>query len=244
MNKSTAARRSVAVAAALIVGSILSATVALAQQFTEATITAEGIGDAVIGSTVGELEGQMGDDWSFIEADNVLVDLSGFAVREFGETRFYALGGSGSDRLSLFLVTEPGVTTAEGIGVGSTLAEAVTVYGEATLGYSTDNEGREFASFANGPEGRVNFRTGSAGDTAGIYADSNASGFVETTDFDEAAQIEQVWVSCVVDLDCPVVSSGRLPDTGSGQGMSGLVVLAGALMVAGALFAMTSRRLI
>lgn len=172
-------------------------SVASAQPGPDHVITKDGIGKARVGSTAAQLRMQLGTGWTVTEADPILVDLFGYEVKKNGERQFWALGDELSDRLHVFVTDNEAKQTAEGVGPGTSIDDAVDIYGAATISTS-ENESREFVRFANQPEGRLFFRTGSQGD-AGIYAD----GATETTTWKDGASITAVWVTCVPDRDCP-----------------------------------------
>lgn len=200
-------------------------------------ISPQGVGSAVIGSTRTQLEAQLGPSYSFGPATEVLVDVKGYEVSRGGVAQFIAASAVGTGDLTpdtpldVFLIRQAGVTTAAGIGVGSTIDEGVAAYGAATISFNTENESREFARFENQPPG-LNFRTGS-GATAGIYPASSDS-FMETMDFIGDAEIQAVWISCgnVVN-PCP--PQPTLPDTGATHSVllaiSGLLATAGFVLV-------------
>lgn len=198
-----------------------------------------GIGDATVGSTLAQMQADLGPDYEFLPVDQVIVDFGGYEIRKDGTTQFFAAGDAGADELTILIVDNPAYTTAVGVGAGSLLADAETAYGLPTLSYNVENEGREFATFARGPSGRVLFRTGSFGDLAGVYDDPDA-GFGETSSYVDGSTIESIWITCIVGRDCP---QRYLPETG-GQGVALQFVLGASLVVAGALFLMTERRLV
>ena len=212
-------------------------------QASDATISSEGVGSAVVGSTLPQLQAQLGPDYSFGPATDVLVDVQGYEVSTNGEVVFIAAAVTGTtaldadEPLTLFLVRKTGLVTAEGIGVGSTITEGVTAYGDVTLSFNLENEGREFARFENQPAG-INFRTGS-GATAGVYPDSDEA-FRETTEFIADAEIAAVWVRCGnVPNPCP--AQPTLPDTGASHQQ--LLVVSALLAGAGFVLVHFERRL-
>ncbi len=206
------------------------------------TLTPQGIGDAVVGSTLAQLQAQLGPTYTFGPATDVLVDVQGYEVSQAGSPVFIAAAVNGTapleatSELTLFVVRNEGPVTAAGIGVGSTIEDGVAAYGPVTLSFNTENEGREFARFENQPAG-LSFRTGS-GATAGIYPDSDDS-FRETTEFIAGAEIQAVWVSCGnVANPCP--PQPTLPDTGASHAL--LLVLSAALAGAGFVLVLFERK--
>lgn len=177
-----------------------------------AQITSDGIGNAVIGSSRNQLAAQLGPSYTFGPAEPVLVDVEGYEVRRNGVVQFIAATSYpiGPDvPLSLFLVREPGLTTPEGIGVGSTIAEGVAAYGPVQIILHTDNEGREYAEFESQPRG-IFFRTGS-GRTAGTYDEQT-----ETAGYRADAEIQSVVITCISPSN-PCPPQPTLPETGATQ---------------------------
>jgi len=181
-------------------------------------ITSDGVGNAVVGSSRNQLAAQLGPSYTFGPPQVELVDVEGYEVRRDGIVQFIAaaVGEINPDTpLDLFLVREPGIATAEGIGVGSTVAEAADAYGTFTL-QRQEIESRRFATFENQPD-RVSFRLGSGA-------------FFETTEFDEDAQISAIWITCQPFLDnCP--AQPALPETGSTQNL--LLIVSASLAIIG-----------
>lgn len=194
-------------------------------------ITSDGIGNAVVGSSRSQLAAQLGPDYTFGPLEVALVDVEGYEVRRNGVVQFIAAAVnpvSPDTPLDLFIVRTPGVTTADGIGVGSTVGDAVAVYGSATITRNSDNESREFADFENHPD-RLSFRT--FGGITGTYPGDDSIADVEIT---------EVWVSCLARLDdCP--PQPELPYTGSTQTL--LLFASAALATAGFALVYTENRL-
>lgn len=97
--------------------------------------------------------------------------------------------------------------TAEGIGPGISIADAVTAYGPARFGFSYENEGREYVSFDGGPDA-YSFRAQSAigdalngdalrapGPHGGDYAGVEGDSYFETTVAQPDAEIWELWIS-------------------------------------------------
>lgn len=97
--------------------------------------------------------------------------------------------------------------TAEGVGPGTSIADAVAAYGAARFGFSYENEGREYVSFADAPDAysfRAESATGDAidgdalrapgrhgGDYTGVEGDS----YFETMVAQPDAQLWEIWIS-------------------------------------------------
>ena len=208
------------VAALMLIVSVLFAAVvipaaqapAAQAQGDEMVITPTMVASAEIGSTIDQLTEQLGSDYTVGDEVRITVDFSGHVVSRDGEVQFRAVkANEPGDELSLFIINNDDFATAEGVGPGTTIADAEAIYGEATLNWNADNEGREFVSFENQPEGRIQFRTpGIAGTNVGEYAD----GEFETNDYDPDGVIAAVWISCVPGTDCPTDSGNAAAGTG------------------------------
>lgn len=177
-------------------------------------ITPTTVGPAEIGSTVDQLTEQLGSDYTVGDEVRITVDFSGHVVSRDGEVQFRAVkANEPGDELSLFIINNDGFATAEGVGPGITIAAAEEIYGEATLNWNPDIEGREFVSFENQPEGRIQFRTpGIAGTNVGIYQD----GELETNEYDPEGVVAAVWISCVPGTDCPADGGAHAGDAAAG----------------------------
>lgn len=178
-------------------------------------ISPTSVGPAEIGSTVEQLTEQLGGDYTVGDEVRITVDFSGHVVSRDGDVQFRAVKANApGDELSLFIINNDEFATAEGVGPSMTIADAEAIYGGATLSWNPDNEGREFVSFENQPEGRIQFRTpGIAGTNVGIYED----GELETNEYDPEGVIAAVWISCVPGTDCPA----DLGDDDSGSAAAG-----------------------
>jgi len=97
--------------------------------------------------------------------------------------------------------------TAEGVGPGTSIADAATAYGAARFGFSYDNEGREYVSFADAPDA-YSFRAEStAGDAiegdalrapgphGGDYTGVEGDSYFETVVAQPDAQLWEIWLS-------------------------------------------------
>lgn len=172
---------------------------AAAQPDADRVITANSVGPAALGLTPDELADALGPDYDIGEQVRITVDFDGRVITRDGIVQFRAAMTEDNENLTLFIVSNPEYATAEGVGPTTTIAQAEEIYGEATLAWNPDNEGREFVSFENGPEGRIAFRTpGIGGTNVGIYPDGEFS----TTEYEDGAAIAAVWVSCITGRDC------------------------------------------
>lgn len=124
------------------------------------------------------------------EDQGALADTEGLTVTDTeGNVEFYAMAVVGEGpRLQIFMTDNARYQTDAGVGPGTELAVAASVYGPATLSYSVEGESREYASFVAGPA-NIEFRTGTGGD-AGIYA--TEEGYNETQDYEPSAPIQSI----------------------------------------------------
>jgi hypothetical protein len=167
-------------------------------------ISANGIGVARLGMTLGDLKDILGEGTEFEEQSPFIVDFDAIAVRQNGEALFYILYLAGeapedSEPIQGLWTDNPRYQTAEGIGAGTSLQDAVSAYGQATLAFNYDNEGREYVRFANHPAPNLSFRTGTANEQlAGLYADTSSS-YNETQDYQPEATIQSVLLICLAE---------------------------------------------
>lgn len=97
--------------------------------------------------------------------------------------------------------------TAEGVGPGTSIADAASAYGAARFGFSYDNEAREYVSFADAPQA-YSFRAESEGGEAvqaegnqpggphgGDYTGVEGDSYFETTTALPDAELWEIWLS-------------------------------------------------
>lgn len=169
-------------------------------------ISESGIGTAQLGMTLAEFRETLTADQELTPVANVMVDFDAIAVTQAGEIQYYILHLSGApftdaDVIQGLKTENPAYQTQEGIGVGSAITQAENVYGDATLAYNLENEGREYVRFANFPANNILFGTGSYGvQTAGIYSETSGS-YHETQVFRDDATIQSILLICLTE-DC------------------------------------------
>ena len=184
----------------------------------EFLISAEGIGKAKLGMTVGELKQVLDGDTKFEVVSPFMVDVNAIAVSRDGLVQYYVLYPAGTtshpdntptdnDRISLLMTDNYNYQTKEGVGVGTSIEEAEEIYGNAVLSYNIEGESREYITFGDNNLDNVNFRASYFESTSnglgfsGIYAEY--PGVVYTTDkYREDAAIAAVEVVCTPEL-CP-----------------------------------------
>lgn len=173
-------------------------------------IAADAIGPLRVGMTLGAMKGALGTGWAFSSGDRLMVDFDAISVSRAGETHFLLVYpahrsplGDG-DVVAILMTEHTRYRTAEGVGAGSRLADAEGTYGEATLSFSFDNEGREGVRFERHPFPRVAFRPKSPTGQrhAGVYPQPLDT-FNQTTDYEGGTTIDRVTVTCAPEV-CPV----------------------------------------
>jgi hypothetical protein len=167
-------------------------------------ITPVGIGEAKIGMTLKELKQKMGAQVQFSVKPNFIEGFDAIAVTKAGTIQYYIPYPTGTnftdaDRIQHLMTDNPNYRTQQGVGPGTSIGQAVTVYGDATLSMSKDNESREFISFSQHPNGLA-FRPKPVGkrNFAGEYPESNDD-YLKTQKYDKQAAIGQITVSCAED---------------------------------------------
>lgn len=159
-------------------------------------ITADGIGAATVGMTLGQLRTALGPTAAIGDpSDRFMVDVTALPVIEGPDTLYHLLFPVGTTvdentPLELVATTHPLARTADGVGTGVTLEAAAERYGPPTLSYSIHDESREYARFPDQPGDRIRFRVAPApglSSLAGTYATD--AEYNETTEFDPEARI-------------------------------------------------------
>ena len=165
------------------------------------TISAEGIGLAKLGMTFGELKQKLGKDSKYKILSPFMVDLDAIAVIQSGEIQYYILypvetNFSNNSSIEILMTENPNYLTREGVGIGTTIKEAETLYGNAILYFNTLNESREYIRFDNQPAQNIYFRpTSSNSDFAGVYS-SFDNEYNETDKFHDDATIKSIQIIC------------------------------------------------
>lgn len=161
-------------------------------------IRADGIGAARAGMTIGALRAALPAGTTLAAAEPFMVDVQGLPVVRGADTLFHVLVMEGDlpgddEPITLLATRNPAFRTAEGVGPGTTLKAAAARYGAATLSYNTNDESREYASFAGYPHKNVSFRVHLAdGAHAGAYTTSGEHN--QTTKYDGSARISLVMI--------------------------------------------------
>ncbi len=164
-------------------------------------ITATGIGKAKIGMTYQELKQQLGNGYDFQVNTSFMDGFEAIAVTRSGKVQYYIPYPAGTkftngDRIQHLMTDNPDYRTEKGVGPGTPIGQAESVYGGATLSFSKENESREFVGFGQQPSGLA-FRSKPAKNRtfAGEYPESNSE-YLKTKKYDSKAAIGQITVSC------------------------------------------------
>lgn len=164
-------------------------------------ITPVGIGDAKIGMSFKDLKEHMGKEFEFNIKTSFLEGFDAIAVTKSGTVQYYIPYPTGTqftdtDRIQHLMTDNPNYRTEKGVGPGTPIKQAASVYGDATLSLSKENESREFINFTQHPNGLA-FRPKPAKTRtfAGDYPESNEE-YLKTEKYDKQAAIGQITVSC------------------------------------------------
>jgi hypothetical protein len=174
----------------------------------EQLISADGIGVAKVGMTLGELKQMLAGKAEFTVKSPFIVDFDAIAVSMGGENQFYILYPAllrlaDTDSIEALVTDNPKYRTEQGVGPGTTIKEAEAVYGDANLSYNSQNESREYVKFAKLDTKAIAFRTKppQGKPVAGIYSSSKAE-LKQTKDFQPTATINLVEIYCRA--NCPL----------------------------------------
>lgn len=125
----------------------------------EFLISAAGIGKAKLGMTVGQLKQICDRDTKFEIVPSFYLDSSAIAVSQDGLTQYYILYPAGTtshpDRSTptdndpiIWLMTDNhNYQTEEGVKVGTLIAEAEDIYGDAVLSHNFEGKPGEYVIF-------------------------------------------------------------------------------------------------
>ncbi len=167
-------------------------------------ITPNGIGAAKIGMTFKELKQQLGSRFQLQVKTNFMDGFDAIAVTKAGKVQYYIPYPAGGkfgeeDRIEHLMTDNPVYRTEKGVGPGTPIGQAASVYGGATLSFSKENESREFIGFARQPNGLA-FRPQPPKNRtfAGNYPESNEE-YLKTRQYDGKAAIGQITVSCATE---------------------------------------------
>ena len=121
---------------------------------TETLISLDGIGQAKLGMTYGQLKTKLGKAYQFKPATLIFSHLvgRGIAIVHSGKIQYYAFGSingqksnqmSDKNEIDALVTYNPSYKTSAGIGPGSLLVNAEKYYGKASLRYEETMKGKE-----------------------------------------------------------------------------------------------------
>ena len=164
-----------------------------------AMIRADGIGAVTRGMTIGQLRAALPAGTTLSPPRVFMVDINAMTVARGRDTLYHVLiptGEPSTDDTPINLVGTMNHTfrTANGVGPGTTLADAARIYGPPRLFYNTSDESREYAAFPNAPTGILMRVAPSIEDGvfAGVYQTEGE--YNQTMEYDPAATIAFVMV--------------------------------------------------
>ncbi len=165
-------------------------------------ISAEGIGVAKVGMTLGQLKQLLGSTAEFTIKSPFIVDFDAIAVSQGGKDQFYILYPTllrlaDTDVIEALVTDNPNYRTMEGVGPETPIKQAENVYGGATLAYNSLNESREYIKFAKLNTKAIAFRAKAPQGKpfAGVYSSAKTE-LKQTKDFQKAASIGLIEVYC------------------------------------------------
>ena len=185
----------------------------------EFLISDNGIGNAKLGMTLGELKQISDRDTRFELMSPFTIDSNAIAVSKGGIVQYYILyktdnlstsekfAPTDKEPITSLMTDNYNYQTLEGVKVGTSIQEAEEIYGDAILAYNQEGESKEYITFENRSESNVSFRASyykliSDGlGFSGIYPEY--PGVSYTTDkYQTDAAIAAIEVSCIQD-SCP-----------------------------------------
>ena len=185
----------------------------------ERLISSNGIGKAKLGMTLGQLKQISDKKTEFELISSFMVDVNAIAVSQGSIVQYYILYVAGTtshpdratptddDPITALMTDNHNYQTKEGVAVGTSIAEAEEIYGDAILSYNVEGESREYITFSDNMPKNLRFRASyfkliSDGmGFSGIYPEY--PGVSYTTDkYRQDAVIAAIEVACALD-NCP-----------------------------------------
>lgn len=136
----------------------------------ELLISADGIGQARLGMTLGKLKQISQPETEFKLIPSFMVDINAIAVKQNGLVQYYILYPAGStshadgstptdnDPIALLMTDNQNYQTSEGVKVGTLIKQAEDIYGDAILAYNIEGESREYITFGAKNPPNIRFR--------------------------------------------------------------------------------------
>jgi len=149
--------------------SVKTETVATTKAQKKFLIDDRGIGKAKLGMTITELKQISDQDVSFEVISSFMPDTSAIAVNHEGIVQYYIVYPAGStlnsdgiptddDLISILMTDNQDYKTKEGVKVGTPIAEAEKIYGNAILAYNAEGESREYVTFSKSNLDNIRFQ--------------------------------------------------------------------------------------
>jgi hypothetical protein len=167
----------------------------------ERQITATSIGTAKVGMTLGELKKKLGAGFQYRVKNNFIDNFDALAVVKNGAVQYYlpypaSTKLTDADRIQHITTDNPSYRTEQGVGPGTPIGQASSVYGTPTFSFSRDDRTGEFVNFTQNPSG-IAFRPKASRNRtfAGEYPESNEE-YLKTDKYDPKAAIGQISISC------------------------------------------------
>jgi hypothetical protein len=181
-------------------------------------ISANGIGNAKLGMTVGELKQISSPDTQFEALSSFMVKTNAIAVSQKGIVQYYILYGADTtpnsgkftptdnDPITHLMTDNHNYQTAKGVKPGMTIKEAEAIYGDAVLAYNIKGESKEYVMFGDQDPENIQFKASYFKEISdglgfsGIYP-GYPNGTYTTNQYRDDAAIAAIEVSCNSD-DC------------------------------------------
>ena len=135
-----------------------------------ALISADGIGKAKLGMTIGQLKAVSDADTKFEVISPFIQDVHAIAVSKNDIVQYYILcnlennedaktvNSTDRDKITALLTNNHNYQTREGVKVGMPIEEAEEIYGNAVLAYNRGGESREYIIFNKNNSDNIRFR--------------------------------------------------------------------------------------
>ncbi|MEA5582549.1 DUF1176 domain-containing protein [Nodularia harveyana UHCC-0300] len=164
-------------------------------------ITDKNVGVAKLGMTLGKLKETLGEGATFVPTPLGVDAGEGIKVIQDGNVQYvlgFADGNKSNDaQITMITVENLNYRTKDGVGPGTPIKQAIKAYGDATLSYNLNSEGREYINFARGlgADSKVSIRSNqwTITDFAGVYPDTTSE-FNKTQKYHDHAGIASITI--------------------------------------------------
>ena len=132
----------------------------LAEEF---LISADGIGKAKLGMTLGQLKQISSSDTKFEVIPSFNMDSSAIAVSQNGLTQYYIVYPNSStltdsDPITQLMTDNQNYQTKVGVRVGTPIQKAEDIYGNAVLAHNFEGESGEYITFGDENPENIRFK--------------------------------------------------------------------------------------